>query len=284
MILDTIDTCGSDDRLYDILVRGVGASVLCPRDDTARKESFHKFRLALMGVRAHVVADTWAHQDFCGRNSDLNTYSNLGSRGPRESIQLNDQGSGYREVVLSMVKHFSNANLEGTAMSKLGHAWMGHLPDFSFIKFKYRPFWAKSGYIHERDNPFMYRNALLELCSLFSQCRPGKAKFNIGSPNNARRLLTAETAMNAGLNLSGSKVGRVHSEEQWRTAFRTSAFPCTEINTLEEPSPAAQLKGVVDKASTRNHDMVVDARSDLYYFHLAADYHYRFVVCVLKRN
>ena len=33
-----------------------------------------RFGLLLLGARAHVIADTWAHQDWCAANNLINTY------------------------------------------------------------------------------------------------------------------------------------------------------------------------------------------------------------------
>ena len=74
MIADTTLCMTDPARLRAILQRAVGAGELLPDNEAAAKDILARFRLALLGARAHVLADTWAHQDWSGVSHSMNTY------------------------------------------------------------------------------------------------------------------------------------------------------------------------------------------------------------------
>ncbi|HBZ06765.1 MAG TPA: hypothetical protein DEP03_10435 [Massilia sp.] len=58
LILDTIRCASDEGRLVEILEHAAGGSDILNNN---REDNLHRFRLILLGVRAHVIADTWAH-------------------------------------------------------------------------------------------------------------------------------------------------------------------------------------------------------------------------------
>jgi hypothetical protein len=71
IIMDAIRCATDNARLPAILGYAIGGQHILQNN---REDNLRRFRLILLGVRAHAIADTWAHQDFCGIGNVLNTY------------------------------------------------------------------------------------------------------------------------------------------------------------------------------------------------------------------
>jgi hypothetical protein len=117
--------------------------------------------LEAAGVAMHVLADTWAHQNFAGTPSRV----------------INDTNYHFYEVLPDgterKVNFFPNPAVpddlekgnytasmrQGSEISvmNLGHGRAGHLPDYSCMRYKYLPAWADYEEVL-KDNPsdFMY--------------------------------------------------------------------------------------------------------------------------------
>ena len=125
--------------------------------------------LPAAGIAMHVLADTWAHQYFAGTPSLVinNTYTHfyeILGEGPdrtdrqisfRHSVTLPDdpEESKYtNSVYQSSENHVMN----------LGHGRAGHLPDYSFARYRYLPAWG--GYRElVKDNPSDYMHAFCQM-------------------------------------------------------------------------------------------------------------------------
>ncbi len=187
LFADTLRCMKDSKRIERILKRAAASCELLPDDDGERARRIARFSLILLGVRAHVIADTWAHQDFSGISHEMNTYYDVnGASLGRQSIDYQDVGGSWKNVVLSALNH-DNLKAVPSNTSYLGHGWMGHFPDYSFVKFRYRPCWRDAGADPiVRNNPEQYRHAFLELCSLFAG-----AKNSAFSPAKETKNLTA---------------------------------------------------------------------------------------------
>ncbi|WP_156369582.1 DUF6765 family protein [Duganella sp. Leaf126] len=314
LIVDTIRCATDESRLVAILDHAAGGRDIL---DHQREDNLRRLRLILLGLRAHVIADTWAHQDFNGLNSVLNTYwdvdydpsswSPLKQGYGRQGIDYNDGTAGWRNRVLSGVSAFVgehrevlsfiggivgtgpvqgiSANLEAApnGTSYLGHGWMGHLPDFSFVKFRYKPCWANPAQPPlERDNPREFRAAWIELVSMFSQAA-GKGQLALDAQFDAG-LQKAVKAIEEPFDLERRDPARGHSARAWQTAFGDLPADLPDANV--EPDPRTVLAGVVRKTdhSDRFGISYINVYSDLYLFQIAADYHFHFVSHYLSQQ
>lgn len=290
IIVDAIRCATDDDRLESILAHAIGG-----QDILKNKDNLQCFKLILLGVRAHVVADTWAHQDFCGISNVLNTYWDVNydpsSWDPsrmgygRQSIDYDDgTTSGWTNIVLSATYKLSNPNFEAApnATFYLGHGWMGHLPDFGFTKFRYIPCWAdpSKGAI-ECNNPQEYQSAWLELVSLFTQAK-GNDHLTLAQFQND--LSTASQAIQSSCDLDGDVTERTTSANAWQKLF--GDLPSTNINVDSEPDANAVLDGMIEMTThaDRYGTDYVNVNSELYLFQIAADYYFHFVKDYLKRH
>lgn len=286
LIKDTIDRITKPGRLEQILRQAVGNEALFDRNKTEMDKLLHRFGLILLGVRAHVLADTWAHQDFAGISHDVNTYYDVKGELGRQSIDYVDVGGrdNWKNIVLDTASAlFGNSNFESvpSGTSYLGHGWMGHFPDYSFVKFRYKPHWAgEKAAPLVRNNPVEYHNAFLELCSLLSQCHKEGRRFSPGA--HRRELALADAAIEKPCDLSvSSNVPRWESAMAWDHYMPQLGFAKpTRVNTKLEPDEPARMTGLQDSSIgtfTRYGDYFVRISSDLYLFQIAVDYHFHTV-------
>lgn len=290
LIVDAIKCASDDARLEAILGYASGGQEILGGN---KAENLRRFKLILLGVRAHVIADTWAHQDFCGLSNVLNTYWDVNydptSWDPskmgygRQSINYDD-GTGWKNKVLSSTYKLTNQNFEAapSGTSYLGHGWMGHFPDFSFLKFEYKPCWSNPAAAVLRDNSQEYRSAWVELVSLFTQAS-GNGQLELTDAFHSE-LNKATEAIQSPCNLENSGTGRMNSADAWKAIF--ADLPSTNINVDSEPDANAVLDGVIEMSDsmTRYGTNVVNVNSDLYLFQIAADYHFHFVKKYLEQN
>lgn len=288
LIMDTIKCATSDARLESILGYAIGGQAILRNN---REDILRRFKLILLGIRAHVIADTWAHQDFCGLNNVMNTYWDVNydptSWNPfkqgygRQSINYDDGiTSDWKNQVLSGAEAkvgLISKNLEAVpnGTSYLGHGWMGHLPDFSFVKFRYKPCWADPSTAIERNNPQQYQLAWIELVSLFTQAKgSGQLKLDEQFKNDLNKAIQA---IQSPCHLEGNGTGRKSSANAWQNIF--GDLPSTNIDVDSEPDSNAVLNGMIEISSDEHRygTNFVNINSDLYLFQIAADYHFHFV-------
>jgi|GEM_PF-1403439 len=285
IIMDTLKCAASDARLESILGYAIGGQVILQNN---REDNLRRFKLILLGIRAHVIADTWAHQDFCGLNNVMNTYWDVNWEYGRQSIDYDDgTTSGWRNQVLSGVEAkigriSKNFEAVPNGTSYLGHSWMGHLPDFSFVKFRYKPCWADPSTAIERNNPQQYQSAWVELVSLFTQAKgSGQLELDEQFRND---LTKAIQAIQSPCRLEDSGNGRKSSANAWQRIF--GDLPSINIDADLEPDPNAVLDGAIEmtKRTDRYGTDYIHINSDLYLFQIAADYHFHFVKNYLERH
>lgn len=138
--------------------------LLAPTVELAKGKS-----LQAVGIAMHVLADTWAHQNFAGTPSLVINNTN------RYFFELFEDGDGYTEKKITF-RHSVSApddlensiytsslysNSENSIMN-LGHGRAGHLPDYSFIRYKYLPAWGEYEEII-KDNPADYFSAFTQM-------------------------------------------------------------------------------------------------------------------------
>jgi hypothetical protein len=178
------------------------------------------------------------------------------------------------------------------ATSYVGHGWMGHFPDYSFVKYRYKPCWQqKSAPALERDNPTEYKYAFLELCSLFSQA--GGSKFQ---PENKKdELAGVQRAISSPVEIANqNNCPRVYSAYKWKEEMDKLRIqpPVDLIDTKKEPDEKNLLSGQIDYkphsfdpfGKSRYGTFYINVISDLYLFQIAVDYHFHFVKNWTKKH
>lgn len=139
--------------------------------------------LQAVGIAMHVLADTWAHSYFAGTPSLVinNTDSYFFELVPdgdsfterritfmhKTSIKDNPETSTY---VSSLYQSSENS------IMNLGHGRAGHLPDYSFIRYRYLPAWGDYDDII-KDNPSDYIHAFTQMIEAMKYLRGVHAEF-----------------------------------------------------------------------------------------------------------
>ena len=122
------------------------------------------------GIAMHVLADTWAHSNFAGTPSLV-----INNTEPYNFVELIPDGDGLTERPIRF-RHSTGTpdDLEQSiytssiyqwsenSIMNLGHGRAGHLPDYSFIRYRYLPAWGDYEPI-VKDNP---REYLLAFCQM----------------------------------------------------------------------------------------------------------------------
>ena len=129
-----------------------------------------KKNLESVGIAMHVMADTWAHAYFAGtpsqviNNTDFEFYEVLsGEDGvPYEQrIPFRHNPAVKDDLEKHLYTNSINNGSENSIMN-LGHGRAGHLPDYSFMHYKYQPSWGNYDVI-EKDNPSDYLHAFCQM-------------------------------------------------------------------------------------------------------------------------
>ena len=133
--------------------------------------------LPAAGLAMHVVADTWAHQYFAGtpslviNNTDYYFYEILG-RGENSTdrkIDFRHSVSAPDDIENSKYTNSGYQSSENHIMN-LGHGRAGHLPDYSFIRYRYLPAWGRYEEV-VKDNPSDYLHAFCQMVAALRYLR-----------------------------------------------------------------------------------------------------------------
>ena len=125
--------------------------------------------LEAVGIAMHVLADTWAHKYFAGTPTlvlnDTNDYFfELLQEEEEENIRkikFRHSAGSPDEPEKSLYTNSLHQDSENNIMN-LGHGRAGHLPDYSFIRYKYMPAWGNYKEII-KDNPSDYYKAFCQM-------------------------------------------------------------------------------------------------------------------------
>lgn len=121
------------------------------------------------GVAMHVLADTWAHSYFAGTPTRvINNTSYYFYEIVSENGQTGEQRVSFRhnpaspDDVINRKYSGSISQENEHSIMNLGHGRAGHLPDYSFARYKYLPAWADYEVI-EKDNQSDYYYAFAQM-------------------------------------------------------------------------------------------------------------------------
>jgi len=118
--------------------------------------------LQAAGIAMHVLADTWAHMNFAGTpslviNNTTNDFYEILFDGTLSKINFKHSPGAVDDIEKSSYNS-TVFNPSETNILNLGHGHAGHLPDYSFIRYKYLPAWGNYKEFL-KDNPSDYRKA-----------------------------------------------------------------------------------------------------------------------------
>jgi len=139
----------------------------CLLKDTVELAKGHS--LESVGIAMHILADTWAHAYFAGTPSQVinNTMfefyevRNVDGEDKDVPIRFRHSASVPDDPEQSIYTNSINSGTENFIMN-LGHGRAGHLPDYSYVRYRYLPAWADYESVL-KDNPAEYRKAFCQM-------------------------------------------------------------------------------------------------------------------------
>ena len=142
--------------------------------------------LPAAGLAMHVVADTWAHQYFAGTPSlvinnmgkDLSELVPCDEGGSWKPIKFNHNPGDVDDPSIGKYTSSIYVGSENSIMN-LGHGRAGHLPDYSWARYRYMPAWGDYREII-KDNPTDYMNAFCQLIYALKYLRGDISSFETG--------------------------------------------------------------------------------------------------------
>ena len=136
--------------------------------------------LQAIGLAMHVLADTWAHRYFAGtpsfaiNNTNYHFFEVFPDGTEKEMIFKSKPGAEDDldgGVYINSLFQFSD-----TSIMNLGHGRAGHLPDYSFIRYRYLPAWGDYEEIF-KDNPHDYHKAFCQMIYAMKYLKGINPKF-----------------------------------------------------------------------------------------------------------
>lgn len=138
-----------------------------------------------VGIAMHVLADTWAHRNFAGtpslviNNTDAYFYELVEQEGEEQwrPVRFRHSPGAPDELEQGL---YSNSiyQWEESSIMNLGHGRAGHLPDYSFARYKYLPAWADYEESF-KDNPTEYYKAFCQMIHAMQYLRGAVPDFSL---------------------------------------------------------------------------------------------------------
>ena len=236
---------------YDLYARKAGCSrfylwkyrLICQPNGALVKETVDLAKgrgLQAAGLAMHILADTWAHRNFAGTpslviNNTDRRFAELLPDGTERPIAFRHALSAPDDLEKDLFTNTMHQSDENSIMN-LGHGRAGHLPDYSFLRYKYLPAWAD----YEecvKDNPADYYRAFCQMIYALKYLRAGEDAFQLDTYDEAaaapyeeeiraileKRQLSASQDWKAfGEKLSGSSI-EAFDLGRWQAQYRAAA-------------------------------------------------------------
>ena len=160
--------------------------LICGTNSVLLKETVELARgksLQAVGMAMHILADTWAHHYFAGtpslviNNTDRGFYEIIreGDEYIEREISFNHNPMSPDDIETSIYTNTMYQGSENSIMN-LGHGRCGHLPDYSFCRYRYMPAWG--GYREViKDNPSDYYHAFCQMIYAMKSLRQQDGEF-----------------------------------------------------------------------------------------------------------
>ena len=139
-----------------------------------------------VGLAMHVLADTWAHRYFAGTpslvinntNDDFYEIIPDGDGFTEKAVQFNHNPASPDDPARAFYTESLYQGSENSVMN-LGHGRAGHLPDYSYARYRYMPAWGECREV-VKDNPSDYEHAFRQMVYAMKCLRTGDGRFETG--------------------------------------------------------------------------------------------------------
>lgn len=163
--------------------------ICLPNSDLVKKtvNNAKENGLEAIGVAMHVLADTWAHQYFAGtpslviNNSNDYFYEIVKENKKEIERKITFTHNITKKDAFKTSTYINSIYQENeNGIMNLGHGRVGHLPDYSFIKYKYMPAWGNYEEII-KDNPDDYLKAFCQMVYALKYLKGDKEDFELNT-------------------------------------------------------------------------------------------------------
>lgn len=253
--------CGKDSALAQIMVKNHIRHAVSVKDE---------YGLALMGVMAHVYADTFAHYGFSGvssRNNEVDGESfELVVKDPKVKAYIMGKLSSFftKYAPSFIIKNYRNIASEGAnaVTGALGHGGVGTYPDRPFLKWRFN-FDKNNRDSGWRDNPATFMAACEKLHAAFSEYAE-----KTGIANNPVSFESIRDKVDGILRFEADKKGRSGA---WIKAINNNELFEKEYDeALHFSKDDWEQKKDNFNGLENSHDM---KEKEVYQFHQAVIYH-----------
>ncbi len=218
----------------------------------------------LIGIRMHVLADTWSHMwyagtpSWCMNEAAQNVYNNTNGKHDKVSWGLLP---GQEVSTPPSVSFYSAAYL--------GHGRMGHLPDLPWLEYQYKPQWSSDDLF--KSNPSDFLTGVKQMVTALKCIRENKP-FNVENLDNTLDINTISNIyaiLSKEQNLGISDEGRLKERcSLWKENISQGIITQGNRNVPEDYNPDTWNK---DNPNFKN-------------FHIAAKYHQDSIIGELANN
>ena len=156
------------------------------------------YYLCLIGLRMHVLADTWAHTYYTGspawciNDSGEEVYSIEGQENKTrvnwKRLSFSDWGKNPSSIINGEIATPPSPSVNSICYA--GHGRMGHLPDYPWIVYDYQPKWAGNRTIR-KNNPDDYIKAFKQMVYAMS-CIHNDKPFDMATPYGPDGVISKE--------------------------------------------------------------------------------------------
>lgn len=177
------------------------------------------YKLELMGIAAHVYADTFSHYGFSGISSELNKVD-------PDSIELHIESHLTRKYLLGKAEVFFEnlASKVATAVG-LGHGSVATYPDRPFLRWSFR--YENEKFSVERKNQETFLEACQKLHGMFTEF--SRNNSDCYDPLSYRNFHDIKEAVAQVLAVEGKMDERIEAWQSAATTGRIYSNPSGEI-------------------------------------------------------
>ena len=252
---------GEGDTFYEkLLCTKDGKIIQVVLDNYIENITRKPYRLELLGICAHVYADTFSHYGFSGMSSHFNktnqdsfTYISP----PSPSIQT------YILKKLSLFKEKFVGDGAEMASEALGHGSVATMPDRPYLhwRFEFENPRPSGETVSDRNNTETYYEACKKLYEFFTRC--GKAMY---PETTSIPFATIQESIYEILKFEGNEKER---SQQWINSGLVEGLPQYDPTYWENDKT---------KAFKKLNDSKEAINTNVYRFHQAAAYHRYYVL------
>jgi len=253
--------CIKDSPLSQIMVKNHIHHAVAVKDD---------YGLALIGIMAHVYADTFSHYGFSGVSSRENEVHGqsfeLDVKDEKVKAYIMGKFSGFlsKYTPKFLIKNYRNIVSKGASIATgaLGHGAVGTYPDRPFLSWRFT--YVKNNQTSEwRNNHETFLEGCEKIHKAFSEYAQ---QANIST--NPVDFSDIKDKVSKVLSLEANKEGRI---EAWKEAINSGAlFEKSDNEALEYSSSSWEQQKDGFEGLESSHIMI---SKDVYKFHQAAIYH-----------